>query len=73
MKTPTRDPGDVLLAYGAEASLYMPEKAKRASAPKRCQHMISFAFLEVGFTGRIVRVGFAFDFNVSLNGRATGE
>ena len=35
--------------------------------------MIAFAFLEVGFIGWIVRVGFAFDFNVSLNGRATGE
>jgi len=35
--------------------------------------MISFAFFEVGFVGWIVRVGFAFDLNVSLNGRATGE
>jgi hypothetical protein len=73
IKTPTRDPGDALLADGAEAGLYIPEKAKRTSTPKRCRHMISFAFLEVGFTSRIVRVGFAFDLNVSLNGSATGE
>ena len=73
MKTPTRDPGDALVAYGAEAGLFMPEKAKRTSTPKRFRHMISFAFLEVGFTCRIVRVSFAFDLNVSLNGSATGE
>ena len=73
MKTPTRDPGDALLAYGAEASLYIPEKAKHTSTPKRCRHMICFAFLEVGFISRIVGVGFAFDLNVSLNGSATGE
>ena len=48
MKTPTRDPGDARLAYGAEAGLYIPEKAKRTSTPKRFRHMISFAFLEVG-------------------------
>src|SRR5260370_39288026 len=27
---------------------------------------------EVGFIGRVVRVGFAFDFDVSFNGRARG-
>jgi hypothetical protein len=59
MKTLTRDPGDALLAYGAEAGLYIPEKTKRTSTPKRCRHMISFAFLEVRFTSRIVRFGFA--------------
>jgi hypothetical protein len=35
--------------------------------------MIAFAFLEVGCIGRIVRVGFALDFNVSLNGSAASE
>jgi hypothetical protein len=35
--------------------------------------MISFAFFEVGFVGWVVRVGFAFDFNVPLNARATSE
>jgi len=71
MKTPSRDPGDLRIAYGAEATLQIPEKAKCSSTPKRFRHMISFAFLEVGFIGRIVRVGFAFDLDVSLNGRAT--
>jgi hypothetical protein len=32
MKTPTRVPGDTLLAYGAEAGLYLREKAKRTVA-----------------------------------------
>ena len=73
MKAPTRDPRDSLLAYGADAGLFVPEKAKGTSTPKRFRHMISFAFLEVGFIGRIVWVGFAFDLNVSLNGRATRE
>jgi hypothetical protein len=33
--------------------------------------MIAFAFFEVSFIGRIVRVSFAFDFNVSSNGYVT--
>ena len=32
--------------------------------------MISFAFLEVGLKGRIVRVGYGFNLYVSFNGRA---
>ena len=51
----------------------LPEKAKSPRTPKRFRHMSTFAFLEVGFTSKIVRVGFAFDLNVSLNGSATGE
>ena len=73
MKTPSRDPSDFHVAHGAETTLQVPEKAKGSSTPKRCRHMIAFAFLEVGFIGRIVRVGFALDLNVSLNGSATGE
>jgi hypothetical protein len=73
MKAPTRDPGDLGVAHGTGPALELPEKAKRTSTPKRCRHMLSFAFLEVGFTSRIVRVGFAFDLNVSLNGSATGD
>jgi hypothetical protein len=34
MKKPTRDPGDALLADGAEAGLYIPEKARRTSYPE---------------------------------------
>lgn len=72
MKTPTRDPGDPCIANGAEPALRIPEKAKCPSTPKRFRHMSPFAFLEVGFMGRIVRVGFAFDLDVSLDGRAAG-
>ena len=73
MNTPSRDPGDFCSACRAEPTLQIPEKAKCASTPKRFRHMISFPFLEVHCTGRIVRVGFALDFDVSLNGDATGE
>src|SRR5215469_6506707 len=73
MKTPSRDPGDFCIAYGAEATLQIPEKAKCSSTPERFRHMISFAFLEVGLIGRVVRVSFAFDLNVSLDGCAIRE
>ena len=73
VNAPTRDPGDLGVAHGTGPALELPEKAKSPRTPKRFRHMISFAFLEVGFTSRIVRVGFAFDLNVSLNGSATGE
>jgi len=73
MKTPSRDSGDPYTAYGAEPTLELPEKAKCLSTPKRRRHMIRFAFLKVGFIGGVVWVSFAFDLNVSLNGRATGE
>jgi hypothetical protein len=60
------------MAHSAEPALFMPEKAKRASTPKRFLHMDSFAFLEVGFIGRVVGVRVTFDFNVSPDGCATG-
>ena len=72
MKAPACDPGNSLVAHEATATLFIPEIAKGASTPKRVQHVICFAFLEVGFIGRVVRVGFAFDFDVSFNGRARG-
>jgi hypothetical protein len=73
MYAPARDPGDLGVAHGAEPALKLPEKAKSPRTPKRFRHMISFAFFEVGFIDGVVRVGFAFDLNVSLNGRVTGE
>ena len=72
VKAPARDPSDFCIAHSAEPALFMPEKAKRASTPKRFLHMGSFAFLEVGFIGRVVGVRVTFDFNVSLDGCATG-
>ena len=73
MKAPSRDPGDFCIAHRAESVLFMPDKAKSLSTPKPLQHVISFAFFEVGFIRRIIRVGFALDLNVSFNGYATGE
>ena len=72
VKAPTCDPGNSLAAHGTTSSLFIPEKAKSMRTPKRVLHVISFAFLEIGLTGRVVRVGLAFDFDVSLNGRAHG-
>jgi hypothetical protein len=68
VKTPACDPGNSLVAHGATATLFIPEKAKSASTPKRIPHVIGFAFLEVGLIGRVVWVGFAFDFDMSFNG-----
>ena len=72
MKAPTRDPGDLGVAHGTGPVLELPEKAKSPRTPKRFRHMSSFAFLEVGFIGRVVGVRVTFDFNVSLDGCATG-
>ena len=72
VKAPTGNPGNSFGAHGAMATLFIPEIAKSASTPEGVPQMVRFAFFEVGFIGRIVRVGFAFDFNVSFNGRAHG-
>src|SRR6266481_218982 len=72
VKAPARDPSDFCIARSAEATLFIPEKAKRTSAPKRFLHMGFFAFFEVGLIGRVVGVRVSFDFNVSLDGGATG-
>ena len=71
MKAPAGDPGDFCIAQRAESTLFIPEKAKSAGTPKRFQHVSPFPFFEVGFIGWIVRVGFAFDLNVSFDGSAT--
>src|SRR5437660_11164 len=49
VKTPSRDPGDPEIAYGAEPTLVLPEKAKCSSTPERSRHVIPFAFLQGGF------------------------
>ena len=56
----------------AESTLFIPEIAKSAGTPKRCQHVSPFAFFEVGFIGWIVRVSFAFNLDVSFDGSALG-
>ena len=72
MKAPARDPGDFCIAQRAESALFIPEKAKSASTPKRLQHVSPFAFFEVGFIGWIVRVRFAFNLDVPFDGSAVG-
>ena len=72
MSAPARDPSDFSIARRAEATLFIPEKAKRTSTPKRFLHMGFFAFFEVSLIGRVVGVRVSFDFNVSLDGGATG-
>jgi hypothetical protein len=72
VKAPARDPSDLCIAHSAEPALFMPEKTKRTSTPKRFLHMGSFALFEVGFIGRVVGVRVTFDFNVSLYGCAAG-
>ena len=72
VQAPTCDPGNSLVAHGATSTLFIPEIAKSARTPKCVPHVITFAFLEVDFVSRIVRVGFAFDFDMSFNGCAHG-
>ena len=71
MNAPAGDPGDLGIANSAEAALLHPEKAKSFGAPERVQHVKTFPLFEIGFIRGVVRVGFAFDFNVSFNGCAT--
>ena len=72
VQAPARDPSDFDIANSAETALLRPEKAKSRGTPERVQHMRAFPIFEIGFVGRIVRVGFAFDFYVSFDGCALG-
>jgi hypothetical protein len=60
------------MAHSADPALFMPEEAKRTSTPKRFLHMGCFALFEVSLKGGVVGVRVTFDFNVSLDGCATG-
>jgi hypothetical protein len=68
VQAPSRDAGDFGVAYQTETTLFMPEIAKNTRASERVPHVICFAFLEVGFVGRIVGVRVAFDLDMSLDG-----
>ena len=72
VQAPARDPSDFGIAHSADPASFMREKAKRTSTRKRFLQMGSFALFELGFTGRVVGVHVTFDFNVSLDGCATG-
>ena len=68
MQSPSRDSGDFGLAGQTETTLFMPEITKSTRASERVPHMIRFAFLEVGFIGRIVGVRVVFNLDMSLDG-----
>ena len=72
MQAPSGDPSDFGVAHRAESVLFMPEIAKSASTPERIQHMGPFAIFEVGFIRWVIRVGFAFNLDVSFDGSALG-
>jgi len=72
VQAPSCNPRNWCIADRAEPALFVPDIAKGTSAPKCCPHMISFAVLEVGFVGRVVGISFAFNLDVSLDGRAFG-
>jgi len=73
VKAPSRDSSDSGITHWAEAALFVPEKAKDTRAPKRVQHVIRFAFLEVGLTGRVVGIRVASNLDMSLDGSTTGQ
>ena len=73
MKSPPGEAGDFGIAHKAKAALFIPEKAKRTRTPKRLQHMIRFAFLEVGFVGGIVGVRITFHLDMSSDGNSAGQ
>jgi hypothetical protein len=56
-----------------ETTLFRPEIAKNTRASERVPHVIRFAFLEVGFAGRIVGVRVAFNLDMSRAYSATGN
>ena len=72
MQAPARGLGDLHMANRAETTLFIPEKAKDTGAPKRLSHVSFFALFEVGFISRVVGIRVSLDFNVSLDGCATG-
>ena len=72
MKAPACDPGDLGIANSAEAALFHPQKAKSFGAPERVQHVKTFPLFEIGFIRRVVRIGFAVEFNVSFSRCAAG-
>jgi hypothetical protein len=73
VKVPPGETSDFGVAHRTEASLFKPEKAKKTGAPKRVPHMIRFAFLEVGFIGRIVGIRIASNLDMSTYGSSASR
>ena len=70
MQAPPGSPRNMELADRAEPALFVPDIAKRTSAPKGLPHMRTFSFFKVGFKRGIVRVSFAFYLDVAFDGGA---
>ena len=74
MTVPSRDFGDLLVADWAEAPLLFPEVQEPSSSLERANHLHIKPFLEVGFPGRIIRVGLGTNFRMPLDtNRGGGE
>src|SRR5579864_3831313 len=70
MAVPACDFRDFLLTHWAESVLLFPEMAKPAFPFERVCHVNVETFFIVALPLRIIGVGLAFDFRVSLNGHA---
>ena len=73
VKKPPGEAGESGVARNAKTALFIPKKTKKTRTLKRTLHMICFAFLEVGFIGRIVGVRLAFDLDMPTNGSVSGQ
>ena len=73
MTVPTRDFGDLLVTDWAKAPLFFPQVQEPSFSPKRADHVHIKPFLEVGFPGRIVRIGLRANFRVPLNMNRVGS
>ena len=72
MEPPACDPGDSLYGTACRVHVVHARESEECGYPKRFQHVSRFAFFEVGFLGWIVRVGFALDLDMPLDGSALG-
>ena len=72
MTVPTRDFGDLLVTDWAKAPLFFPQVQEPSFSPKRADHVHIKPFLEVGFPGRIVRIGLRANFRVPLDANRVG-
>jgi hypothetical protein len=73
VKKPPGEAGESGVARNAKAALFIPKKTKKTRTLKRALHMIRFAFLEVGFIGRVVGVRLAFNLDMPTNGSVSGQ
>ena len=73
MTVPARDFGDLLVTDWAEAPLFFPEVQEPSFSLERTDHVHIKPFLEVGFPGRIVRIGPCTNFRMPLNGYRVGS